>query len=64
MPILQEMVHKLFNDEDKFERMFAAQYLAKYMAHPQDLLKKALNDNDPEVRTCIQSLIHSSLGKY
>ena len=53
----EEMIYKLLNDPDKFERMFAAQYLFKYNFHEsKSILKNALNDKDPEVVICITRL--------
>jgi len=44
------MIAKLQQDPDKFERMFAAQYLAKYSyLKSKEVLCIALNDEDPEV---------------
>ena len=55
--IKEEMIHKLLNDPDKFERMFAAQYLFKYnYSETKSILKNALNDRDPEVVVCITRL--------
>ncbi len=52
-----KMVQKLRNDPDKFERMFAAQYLFKYnYSESKSILKDALTDNDPEVVLCITRL--------
>ena len=53
------MIKKLRKDPDKFERMFAAQYLAKYnLSEYKEYLKKAiLEDSEPEVVHCIRKLL-------
>lgn len=44
------MVRKLKQDPDKYERMFAAQYLARYSSSKtKKILLEALNDKDPEI---------------
>ena len=53
-----QMIAKLQQDPDKFERMFAAQYLAKYSyLKSKEVLCIALNDEDPEVVECIRKII-------
>ncbi|MHA2290106.1 MAG: HEAT repeat domain-containing protein [Promethearchaeota archaeon] len=53
-----EMIQKLFNDPDKFERMFAARYLCKYnFSECKLILKDALQDEDPEVAVCVARLL-------
>jgi HEAT repeat protein len=53
--MLEKMIYKLLKDPDKFERMFAAQYLAKYnFKESEEFLRKALEDPDPEV---VQSVL-------
>ncbi len=49
--LLSKMIEKLENDPDKYERMFAGQYLAKYnYFESKEILKQAiLNETDPEV---------------
>ena len=53
------MIEKLQQDPDKFERMFAAQYLARYnLSRYKGLLHEAvLEDTDPEVVHCVRKLI-------
>jgi hypothetical protein len=53
------MIKKLQKDPDKFERMFAAQYLAKYnLLEYKKYLKKAIfEDPNPEVVHCIRKLL-------
>lgn len=53
------MIKKLYTDPDKFERMFAAQYLAKYNLSKgkEHLLKVVLEDPNPEVVHCIRTLL-------
>lgn len=53
------MIKKLYTDPDKFERMFAAQYLAKYNLSKgkEHLLKAVLEDPNPEVAHCIRTLL-------
>jgi len=57
--IVETMIKKLQKDPDKFERMFAAQYLAKYnlSGYKEDLMKAILEDPDPEVVHCIRKLL-------
>ncbi len=44
------MILKLKRDSDKYERMFAAQYLARYSSlKTRKILLEALNDKDPEI---------------
>ncbi len=53
----EEMIQKLLNDPDKFERMFAARYLFKYnYSESKSILEDVLKDNDPEVAFCIARL--------
>lgn len=56
------MIKKLLKDPDKFERMFAAQYLAKYnLVKSKEYLEKAvLKESDPEVVNCIRKLLKES----
>ncbi|MFW9906271.1 MAG: HEAT repeat domain-containing protein [Candidatus Thorarchaeota archaeon] len=53
------MIKKLYTDPDKFERMFAAQYLAKYnlSKSKEHLMKAVLEDPNPEVVHCIRTLL-------
>ncbi|UCE14021.1 MAG: HEAT repeat domain-containing protein [Candidatus Heimdallarchaeota archaeon] len=52
------MIKKLQHDPDKFERMFAAQYLARYnFSEIKDYLIKALEDPDPEVVLLVRKLL-------
>jgi hypothetical protein len=53
------MIKKLYTDPDKFERMFAAQYLAKYSLpnYKEHLMKAVLEDPNPEVVHCIRTLL-------
>ncbi|MHA2345820.1 MAG: HEAT repeat domain-containing protein [Candidatus Hodarchaeales archaeon] len=54
----EKMIKKLLNDPDKFERMFAARYLAKYdFIRSKSALLKALTDKDEEVVTFISKLL-------
>jgi hypothetical protein len=52
---IEMMIKKLQEDPDKFERMFAAQYLVKYNLSTckKHLEKAALDESDPEVVCCI-----------
>jgi len=60
--VLSEMIEKLKNDPDKYERMFAGQYLAKYnYIESKEFLKKAIvNESDPEVVACLIQHINSA----
>lgn len=52
------MVKKVLNDPDKFERMFAARYLAKYdFNNSKSVLLEALTDKDEDVVECISKLL-------
>lgn len=52
------MIFKLRYDPDRYERMFAAQYLAKYSySKSKEALYAALNDEDPEVAECVRKLM-------
>ncbi|MFX1282342.1 MAG: hypothetical protein ACFFB5_01755 [Promethearchaeota archaeon] len=53
------MIEKLQKDPDKFERMFAAQYLAKYnfLISKNHLKRAVLEDTDPEVVHCIRKIL-------
>ena len=55
------MIEKLQKDPGKFERMFAAQYLAKYdySKSKKHLQRAALEDADPEVVHCIRNLLQN-----
>ncbi len=54
------MIEKLQNDPDKFERMFAAKFIAKYnFEESKESLEKALNDEDPDVVTLIKDLLQN-----
>ncbi|MFX0014298.1 MAG: hypothetical protein ACFFB2_17130 [Promethearchaeota archaeon] len=55
------MIQKLRMDPDKYERMFAAQYLAKYnFSSCKEHLKRAiLGETDPEVIECIKKLLEN-----
>jgi hypothetical protein len=50
------MIEKIQRDDDKFERMFAVQYLVKYQFEESvAFLKNAMErDPDPEVVKCIR----------
>lgn len=56
------MIKKLHKDPDKFERMFAAQYLAKYNLSKckEHLLKAVSEDPDSEVVCCIRKLLEDN----
>ncbi|MFX0050821.1 MAG: HEAT repeat domain-containing protein [Candidatus Hermodarchaeota archaeon] len=55
------MIEKLQHDKDKYERMFAAQYLAKYQFEKsKEFLKKASEDPDPEVAECVQQYLEKA----
>ncbi len=61
--IMEKMFHKLLNDPDKYERMFAAQYLAKYdFSASKSVLISVLNDEDREVVNCITCLLKKQRG--
>ena len=53
------MIDKLQKDPDKFERMFAAQYLARYnfSISKKHLSKVVLEDTDPDVVLCVRKLL-------
>ena len=53
------MIEKLQKDPDKFERMFAAQYLARYnfSISKERLSKVILEDTDPDVVLCVRKLL-------
>lgn len=53
------MIEKLQKDPDKFERMFAAQCLAKYnfSISKEHLRKAILKDTDPDVILCVRKLL-------
>ncbi len=53
------MIEKLQKDPDKFERMFAAQYLAKYnyLKSKKHLQRAIIEDTDPEVVHYIRRLL-------
>ena len=57
--IREKMIEKLLNDPDKFERMFAAQYLYKYdyVASKSALINALNEDEDEEVVRCITVII-------
>ncbi len=56
------MLKKLQKDPDKYERMFAAQYLAKYNFSKckEHLMKAVLEDSDPEVVHCIRKVLEDN----
>ena len=56
------MIKQLYRDPDKFERMFAAQYLAKYHLSKckEHLMKAVLEEPDPEVVHCIRKLLQDA----
>ena len=56
---IETMIKKLQKDPDKFERMFAAQYLAKYnlSEYKEYLMKAIFEDPNPEVIHCIRKLL-------
>ncbi|MFX0185889.1 MAG: HEAT repeat domain-containing protein [Candidatus Hodarchaeota archaeon] len=59
--ILTTMIEKLQYNKDKFERMFAAQYLAKYnFEESKEFLEKALEDPDPEVAQCVKRYLEKA----
>ncbi len=61
--LFEVMLKKLQNDPDKYERMFAAQYLAKYnFSKSKKFLEEALNDYDPEVVQCILQQLKKMLN--
>ncbi len=53
------MIDKLRNDPDKFERMFAAKFIAKYnFEGSREFLEKALlNDGDSDVILLIKDIL-------
>jgi hypothetical protein len=52
------MVKKLREHPDRFERIFAAQYLARYTRERSEkYLHEALTDPDPEVVSCVRNLL-------
>ena len=56
--ILDQMIIKLRKHPDKYERMFAAQYLAKYSSSKvTEILAEALNDKDPDVVEMIRKFL-------
>jgi HEAT repeat protein len=56
--ILDQMILKLREDPDEYERMFAAQYLAKYSSVKiEKILLEALNDDDPELVESIKKIL-------
>lgn len=58
------MIEKLQQDPDKFERMFAAQYLSKYnFSKSKEYLQRViLEDADPEVVHCVRKLLKDGEG--
>ena len=58
------MIEKLQQDPDKFERMFAAQYLSKYnFSKSKEYLQRViLEDTDPEVVHCVRKLLKDGEG--
>ncbi|MFX0209685.1 MAG: hypothetical protein ACFFDT_27135 [Candidatus Hodarchaeota archaeon] len=56
---IELMVEKLQKHPDRFERMFAAQYLAKYnfSRSKKHLQRAVLEDVDPEVVRCIRKIL-------
>lgn len=58
------MTHKLKQDPDKYERMFAAQYLARYSStKTKKILLEAINDKDPEIVTFIKIFLKINQSK-
>ena len=58
--LLLSMIEKLHKDPDKFERMFAAKFIAKYnFLEGKESLENALNDEDPDVVTLIKDLLQN-----
>ncbi|MFW9853957.1 MAG: HEAT repeat domain-containing protein [Candidatus Thorarchaeota archaeon] len=56
--LFRTMVKKLLEHPDRFERIFAAQYLARYTRERSEkFLYEALADPDPEVVACVQHLL-------
>lgn len=53
------MIEKLQKDPDKFERMFAAQYLARYnfLISKEHLREVISEDTDPDVVLCVRKLL-------
>ncbi len=61
--IREKMVDKLLNDPDKYERMFAAQYLCKYdFSANKSVLISVLDDEDREVVNCITRSLKEQRG--
>ncbi|MFX0124054.1 MAG: hypothetical protein ACFFAE_10490 [Candidatus Hodarchaeota archaeon] len=59
---IELLLEKLRKDPDKFERMFAAQYLARYyfLQCKKHLENAVLEDPDPEVIHCIRNLLEDN----
>ncbi|MHA1967342.1 MAG: HEAT repeat domain-containing protein [Candidatus Hodarchaeales archaeon] len=56
--ILDQMILKLREDPDEYERMFAAQYLAKYSSSKtKKILLEALANDDPETIESIKKIL-------
>jgi hypothetical protein len=56
--VFDQMILKLREDPDKYERMFAAQYLAKSSSVKiEKILLEALNDDDPELVESIKKIL-------
>ena len=56
------ILKKLRKDPDKYERMFAAQYIAKYYFSmcKKHLENAVLEDSDPDVVLCIRKLLEDN----
>ncbi len=59
LDVKEQMIEKLHQDPDKFERMFAAQYLARYyFSESKEHLDNAFTkDQDPDVVQSIRKLL-------
>lgn len=56
--LLGTMVKKLREHPDRFERIFAAQYLVRYSREGSEkFLHEALADPNPEVVACVRKLL-------
>ena len=57
------MIHKLLHDPDKFERIFAAQYLYKYdFSATKSVLISLLEDEDKELVNFITKILEEHRG--
>jgi hypothetical protein len=57
--VKEQMIEKLHQDPDKFERMFAAQYLARYFFSEsrEHLYNAFTKEKDPDVVQSIRKLL-------